>query len=372
MGMIGGGIGSLIGPVHRMAAELDCEIELVAGAFSRDAERSRAAAISYKIDPDRGYPDIATLIAQEANRTDGIDFVAVVSPNDNHLPAARAALEAGIPVLSDKPATATYAQAVELAKVAKAASPVPYRLTYTYSGYPLVREARARIAAGELGAIRKVVVEYPQGWLAQPVDNRQAEWRGDPARSGEGGCVADIGTHAFHLAEFVTGLQITEILPDLGKVVPGRRLDDDCSVLLRFENGARGALLASQIETGELNSLRFRIYGEKGGLSWRHDDPNLLHFVLPDRPSLVIRAGDANLSPCAQAATRIGGGHPEGYIEAFANLYRDFARLLRGEDAPLLPGITDGLRSMAFVSTAVRVSGPDARWTRIESEGMTP
>ena len=361
MGLIGGGPGSFIGPIHRIAAEMDREIELVAGAFSSDAARSTAAGKAYRIDPARAYASVELMLAGEANRDDGIDFVAIVSPNHHHLPAARLALAAGIPVLSDKPMTATLAEARELAAVVAAAG-VPYGLTYTYSGYPLVREARARIAAGAVGTIRKVVVEYPQGWLAGEASGKQAEWRVDPARAGEGGCIGDIGVHAFQLAEFMTGLEVCELLADLGSVVPGRLLDDDCTVLLRFENGARGVLLASQIEVGELNGLRIRVYGDKGGLSWRQEQPNTLTINTLDGGTQVIHAGSAQLGPDAAARSRTPGGHPEGYLEAFANLYRDFAAQLRGEPAPLLPGIAQGLRSMAFIATAGAASHNRSGW----------
>lgn len=359
MGMIGGGPGSFIGPVHRLVAEMDREIELVAGVFSSDPARSRAAGQSYKIDPSRAYADLPAMFTAERSRRDPIDFVTIVSPNHHHLPAAKAALAASIPVMSDKPMTATFAEALELAKLVRA-SALPYALTYTYSGYPLVREARMRIAAGALGALRKVVVEYPQGWLAGEAAGKQAEWRVDPSRSGEGGCIGDIGVHAFHLAEFITGLQVTEILADLAAVVPGRRLDDDCTVLLRFNNGARGVLLASQIEVGELNGLRIRVYGESGGLLWRQEQPNTLTSRTQDGRTEIIHAGSAHLGDAAH--TRIPAGHPEGYLEAFANLYRDFAGLLRGEAAPLLPGLTDGLRGMRFIATAVDASRKKAGW----------
>lgn len=361
MGMIGGGPGAFIGPIHRIAAELDREIELVAGAFSSDAERSRAAGESYRIDPDRAYPDVAALLAGERARADGIDFVAIVSPNHHHLPAAGAALEAGLPVMSDKPMTATLAEARELAAIV-ARTGLPYGLTYTYSGYPLVREARARVAAGELGTIRKVVVEYPQGWLSQPAQGKQAEWRVDPARAGAGGCIGDIGVHAFHLAEFITGLCVTRIMPDLAAVVPGRALDDDCSVLLRFENGARGVLLASQIEIGELNGIRIRLYGDKAGLAWKQEEPNTLVLQHLDGRTELVRAGDASMAASVAPLLRTPGGHPEGYLEAFANLYRDFARHLRGEAGSLVPGAADGLRGMAFIDTAVRASAAGAGW----------
>ena len=361
MGMIGGGSGAFIGPVHRIAAEMDREIELVAGVFSSDPARSRAAAESYRIDQARGYGSLEEMFRAEAARPDGIDFVAIVSPNHHHLTAARAALAAGLPVISDKPATATLAEAQELARHA-AASGKPYALTHVYSGYPLVREARARIAARALGEIRKVVVEYPQGWLAGAAESKQAEWRLDPERAGIGGCIADIGTHAFQLAEFITRLRVSEILADLGTLVPGRRLDDDCTVLLRFENGARGVLLASQIEVGEMNGLRIRVYGEKGGLSWRQEQPNSLHFQTMDGRSETIHAGGAQLGPDAQTRTRTPAGHPEGFLEAFANIYRDFAAVLRGEQASLLPGIETALRGMAFVATAVSASAAGRGW----------
>ncbi len=361
MGMIGGGPGSFIGPIHRIAAELDREIELVAGCFSSDATRSAEAGASYRIDPARAYPGLDAMFAGEKARADGIDFVCVVSPNHHHLPAARAALAAGVPVISDKPATATLAEARELVDCVARAG-LPYGLTHTYSGYPLVREARARIAAGALGKIRKVVVEYPQGWLAGEAEGKQAEWRTDPAKSGPGGCIGDIGTHAFQLAEFVTGLKVTELLADLGAVVPGRLVDDDCSVFLRFENGARGVLLASQIEVGELNGLRIRVYGETGGLIWKQEVPNTLTINTIDGRTEIVHAGGSQLGPAAASRTRTPAGHPEGYLEAFANIYRDFAAVLRGESAPLLPGVEDALRGMTFIDTAVAASRDRSGW----------
>jgi predicted dehydrogenase len=361
MGLIGGGPGAFIGPVHRLAAEMDREIELVAGCFSSDPARSCAAGAGYRIDPARAYPDIATMLAAETARADGIDFVAITTPNHLHFPAAKAALEAGLAVICDKPATTTLAEARRLAAII-AHSGRPFALTYTYSGYPLVREARARIAAGALGTIRKVMVDYPQGWLAQPDTGKQAEWRGDPARAGAGGCIADIGVHAFHLAEFVTGLQVVKILADLGTVVPGRLVDDDCQILLRFGNAARGALLASQISTGERNGLALRVYGEAGGLTWRQEAPNQLWLHHRDGRTELVQAGDPGLGAAAQRATRTPGGHPEGYLEAFANLYRDFAALLRGEGGGLIPGIDAGLRGMALIETALRASAAGAGW----------
>ena len=362
MGLIGGGPGSFIGAVHRIAAELDREIELVAGAFSSDPARSQQAGVDYAIDPARAYRDVATMVADEAKRDDRIDFVTIATPNHHHFEAAGAALKAGIAVMSDKPATATLAEAQQLARIV-GDSAVPYALTYTYSGYPMVREARARIAVGEMGRVRKVVVEYPQGWLSDAgADNKQAAWRLDPGKAGEGGCIADIGVHAFHLAEFVTGLRVDRLLADLGSVVEGRALDDDCQLLLRFDNGARGALLASQIAFGERNGLRLRVYGERGGMDWRQESPNRLTWHRADGSTLLIERGDAGLSGDAMAASRIPSGHPEGYLEAFANLYRDFARRLRGEPAPLLPGVAEGVRGMALIHHAVAASRDERGW----------
>lgn len=361
MGMIGGGPGSFIGPIHRIAAELDREIELVAGCFSSDPGRSSEAGASYRIDPARAYPGLDAMFTAERARADGIDFVSVVSPNHHHLPAARAAFAAGLPVISDKPATATLAEARELVEHVKATG-LPYGLTHTYSGYPLVREARARVAAGGIGTVRKVVVEYPQGWLAGEAVGKQAEWRTDPARSGPGGCIGDIGTHAFQLAEFISGLKVTELLADLAAVVPGRPVDDDCTVLLRFENGARGVLLASQIEVGEMNGLRIRLYGDKGGMVWKQEVPNTLTVHGFDGRTEIVHAGGPQLGSDAANRTRTPTGHPEGYLEAFANIYRDFAAVLRGESAPLLPGIEDALRGMTFIDTAVAASRDKSGW----------
>ncbi|KQM18251.1 Gfo/Idh/MocA family protein [Novosphingobium sp. Leaf2] len=361
MGLVGGGPGSFIGPVHRIAAELDGKIELVAGAFSRDRVRCAEAGRSYGIDPARAYPSIEAMLAAEALREDGIQFVTIATPNVHHLPAASAAIAAGIAVMSDKPMTATLAEARDLA-AALAANPVPYGLTYTYSGYPLVREMRERIAAGAIGPVRKVVVEYNQGWLAGAVTGKQAEWRLDPAHSGEGGCIADIGVHAFHLAEFVTGLRVALINADLGTVVPGRVLDDDCQMFLRFHGGARGLLLASQVMTGEGNDLAIRVYGEDGGMRWRQENPNRVEWLRADGGMEIIRAGDPGLSPLAMRGTRLPGGHPEGLLEALANLYRDFVADLKGEGGSLVPGIEDGLRGMALVATAVAASRDARGW----------
>ncbi|HEV2594325.1 MAG TPA: Gfo/Idh/MocA family oxidoreductase [Sphingomicrobium sp.] len=369
MGLIGGGPGSFIGAVHRLAAEMDRQIELVAGAFSSDPVRSSEAGRAYGIDPDRTYASYEAMIAAEAERSDGIDFVAIVTPNHVHLPAARSALNAGIAVMCDKPMTATLEQARELALVVGSAG-APFRLTYTYTGYPLVREARHLVREGALGKVRKVVVEYSQGWLAEPIErqgSKQAEWRSDPERSGEGGCVADIGVHAFNLAEFVTGQRVERLCADLSRVVEGRQLDDDCNILLRFDNGAPGALIASQIAVGDLNGLSLRVYGEKAALHWRQEQPNSMRINHISGRGEIIEAGIGLLGPDARSATRVPPGHPEGYLEAFANLYRDFAALLRGEgDAALVPGLKDGLRGMEFIHQAVASSQAGSAWVQLE------
>lgn len=365
MGMVGGGPGAFIGPVHRIAAELDGRIELVAGAFSQSAERSRIAGASYRIDPSRAYSDYREMLERERQRPDAIDFVAIVTPNHLHLPVAAAALEAGFPVMSDKPATATYAEVLELEK-AVAKSGLPYGLTHTYAGYALVREARAICASGQLGQIRKIAVEYLQGWLSQPIEKtgqKQAAWRSDPALSGPGGCIGDIGVHAFHLLEYVTGLDVTGLNAALRSVVPGRRVDDDCTALLRIDNGASGVLMASQVAAGEGNGLRLRVYGEAGSLDWRQEDPNRLRVKWQGGPEEIRHAAGAYLSDEARAVTRLPGGHPEGYFEAFAVLYREFADALTawkaGQASPMpdtLPGIRAGVRGMRFIDRAMESS----------------
>ncbi len=365
MGMVGGGPGAFIGPVHRMAAELDGRIELVAGAFSQSAERSRAAGESYRIAPERAYASYEAMMAAERGRPDAIDFVTIVTPNALHLPVADAALRAGFPVMSDKPATATYEEALALER-AVAASGLPYGLTHTYAGYALVREARAICASGRLGAIRKIVVEYLQGWLSRPMEqtgHKQAGWRSNPALNGPGGCIGDIGVHAFHLLEYVTGLDAKGLNATLRCVVPGRRVDDDCTALLRMENGASAVLMASQVAAGEGNGLRLRVYGEHGSLDWRQEDPNRLRLKWLDGPEEIRHAAGAYLSEDAQSVTRLPGGHPEGFIEAFAVLYREFADALvswkQGQKNALpatLPGIRAGVRGMRFIERAIASS----------------
>lgn len=371
MGMVGGGPGAFIGPVHRMAAELDGTIRMVAGAFSQDAEKSKAAGRSYGIEDDRAYPNFQEMIEAESKRPDGIDLVAIVTPNHLHLPVAKAAMEAGLHVISDKPATANFEEAVQLAQIVRRTNCL-YALTFTYTGYPLVREVRDLVAGGRLGAVRKVIVEYLQGWLAEPIETtgqKQATWRADPAKSGLGGCIADIGVHAFNLLEYVTQKRVAKISPSLQTVIPGRQLDDDCTVMLRLEGDVPGLIAASQIAVGERNGLRLRVYGEKGALEWHQEIPTRLHLSWLNRPDETLHAGSPLLSEAARAATRLPLGHPEGLIEAFANIYRDFGAAVRrrmedpsaqiGND---LCGIEDGVRSMAFVENAVKLSSKGGGW----------
>jgi predicted dehydrogenase len=369
MGMVGGGPGAFIGPVHKMAAELDGRIELVAGAFSQSAEKSREAGQAFHIDPARAYAGYGEMLAAERSRPDAIDFVVIATPNNMHLPVAQAALEAGFPVMSDKPATMNYAEALTLEKIV-AKSGLPYGLTHTYAGYALIREARNLCASGQLGKIRKVAIDYLQGWLSQPIETtgqKQAAWRSDPAFNGPGGCIGDIGVHAFHLVEYVTGLHVASLNATLRSVVPGRRLDDDCTAFLRLDNGASGTLNASQIATGERNAVRLRVYGENGSVDWQQEDPNYLHVKWADRPEEIRHAAAGYLSADARAATRFPGGHPEGYLEAFAVLYREFAESLDAWHAgdanplpPTLPGIEAAVRGMRFIELGIESSRKQA------------
>ena len=376
-GMVGGGEGAFIGSVHRMAAALDSEYELVCGAFSADADRNRRSAEALGLDPGRAYAIFDKLLVAEAAlpADERMEALAIVTPNHLHAPMAIAALDAGFHVLSEKPMALNLAEARAIG-AAVARSGKLYGLAFTYSGYPLIEEARVRVARGDFGRIRLVQAEYSQGWLSRPIDadgNKQAEWRTDPARAGLGGCLGDIGTHAFQLAEHVSGLAVESLSAELTTHVAGRRLDDDVAALLRFEGGARGVLKASQVAAGDENGLRLRIHGEEGGLLWSQMEPNSLILRWLDRPTEVIRAGGPGLDPSAMARLRTPAGHPEGYIEAFANLYRSFGRTLRtGAATPpprgaadWFPGIADGLRTMAFVEAVVENASGDAKWTAL-------
>jgi predicted dehydrogenase len=374
MGMVGGGEGAFIGAVHRIAAAMDGQIELVSGCFSSNAERSRRSGAALLLDESRVYCDYAEMMAAEAALPEHmrIDFVAIVTPNHMHLPVAIEAFKNGFHVMSDKPATLDLKQAHELTTEA-AASGKLYGLSHTYLGYPMVQEARARIANGELGTIRKIIVEYNQGWLAtngDDADSNPAGWRMDPSQSGASCCMGDIGTHAFNLAESVSGLAVTELCADIGPLVPGHLLDDDGTVMLRFENGARGVLIASQVSVGEENALTLRIYGEKAGLEWCQEEPNTLWLKYNDKPSERIRTGWAGSGNASNSMTRTPAGHPEGYLEAFANLYLHFAeRILALEQhrdatdlAANMPGLSDARRGMGFVETVVAASASDKKW----------
>lgn len=370
MGMVGGGENAFIGAVHRMAAALDSQVELVCGCFSSAPERSARSGAALGLPASRCYADFATMMRAEAAlpAAERMEFVAVVTPNHLHLPVVRAALGAGFHVLSDKPATFDLAEARELRSLVEQ-SGLHYALSHTYVGYAMVQEARRRVLAGDLGRVRKVVVEYSQGWLAGD-ETAEAVWRLDPARSGASCCMGDIGTHAFNLAETVTGLAITELSADIGPLVPARTLDDDGSALLRFANGARGVLIASQVSVGEENNLSIRVYGERAGLEWRQEEPNTLLLKYNDQPARVLRSGWPGVGPDSMALGRIPAGHPEGYLEAFANLYRAFAGLVRGEQHSgfHLPGISEAYRGMAFVDTVVASSAAAGAWHAIPEE----
>lgn len=375
MGMVGGGIGAFIGGVHRIAAAMDGEIELVCGAFSSSPEKSRASGAELGLAPDRCYEHFEEMIRREKklHPDKRMHFVSIVTPNHLHFAPAKLALQNGFPVICDKPLSFNMKEAIALEKLV-AQSGLVFALTHNYTGYPMVKQARQMIRHGELGPIRKVVVEYPQGWLSTPLEEsgqKQADWRTDPARSGIAGAMGDIGTHAENLAEYITGLQITELCADISAFVPGRRLDDDGNVLLRFENGAKGILHASQIAAGEENNLNIRVYGEKGGLEWRQMEPNTLLVKWLDRPTQVYRTGVGPLYPEAQVHTRIPAGHPEGYLEAFANIYRNFARALRAQAAgetpdPMLdfPSVRDGVRGMRFIEKVIESGNSRQKWVK--------
>jgi len=378
--MVGGGRGAFIGAVHRIAANIDGQIELTAGAFSADPEKSKASGADFFLDPSRVYGSFEELVKKEAAlpADKRVDFVAIVTPNHVHFPAAKAALEHGFHVLSDKPATFDLAEAKALAALVKKTG-LLYGLTHNYTGYPLVKEARDMIAAGKIGKIRKIVVEYPQGWLATRVEasgQKQASWRTDPKKSGAAGCIGDIGTHAENLAEYITGLQISELAADLTSFVKGRKLDDDGNLLLRFKGGAKGVLHSSQISVGEENNLNIRIYGEKGGLEWHQAEPNTLLVKWIDQPMQVYRTGNGYLGRNAAAAARTPPSHPEGYLEAFANIYKNFANAIRArlekkklaKDDPAndYPKVEDGVRGMAFIEAVVKSSKANAAWTKLD------
>ena len=379
MGMVGGGIGAFIGAVHRQAANMDGQIELVCGAFSADPEVSRKSGKQLFLPDDRVYGTYEEMIAVEKSlpEQERMDFVSIVTPNHVHYPIAREALENGFHVVCDKPLTVNSKEAEELVSLVGKTG-LHFAITHTYTGYPMVKQARHMVQKGDLGKIRKIVVEYPQGWLSTRLEkeNKQASWRADPEKAGPAGCLGDIGTHAHNLAEYISGLQVTELCADLSSLVEGRRLDDDVNILLRFNNGARGVLHSSQISAGEENALKIYVYGEKGGLEWHQMKPNTLLIKHLDRPVEIYRTGADHGNYLCEAAmhnTRVPSGHPEGYIEAFANIYRNFALTLasrlEGEDpAPEMldyPTVEVGLRGMKFIEAAIASGKSEKKWTPV-------
>jgi predicted dehydrogenase len=377
MGMVGGGRGAFIGAVHRMAAAIDGEIELVCGAFSSNPKKSKLSGADLYLPKDRVYGSYEEMIKKEAQLPLGerMDFISIVTPNHMHFAPAKMALENGFHVVCDKPLCFNLKEAKMLQKLVEKTG-LLFALTHNYTGYPMVKQAKSMIAKNKIGKVRKVVVEYPQGWLStfvEGTDSKQAAWRTDPKRSGIAGAMGDIGTHAENLAEYITGLKIKKMCADLSILVEGRKLDDDGNVLLEFDNGAKGILSASQIAAGEENNLRIRIYGEKAGLDWRQMEPNTLVVRWLDKSTEIMRTGVGNLSSEAQAHTRLPGGHPEGYLEAFANIYRNFAKCMQARFENKkpnkvytdFPNVADGVRGMQFIEKVVASSKSKLKWTKM-------
>lgn len=375
LGMIGGGNDAFIGGVHRIASRIDNRYELVAGALSSTPEKAMASGAALGLDPARSYGSFEQMAEAEAARPDGIEVVSIVTPNHMHFPPAKAFLDRGIHVICDKPLTSTMADARAFAEAVERSDAL-FFLTHNYTGYPMIRQAQAMVAEGAIGKIRVVQVEYPQDWLTEASENdglKQAEWRTDPARSGAGGSVGDIGTHAYNLAGFVTGLRASELAADLQSFVSGRRLDDNAHVMLRFEGGARGMLWSSQVSPGNENGLKLRVYGEKGGLEWKQEDPNYLWHTPFGAPKQLITRAGAGSGPQAAAMSRIPPGHPEGYLEGFANIYSGAADAIEAVrdgkslplEAALIPGIQAGLDGMVFVNACVTSSENNAAWTAL-------
>ncbi len=370
LGMVGGGEGAFIGAVHRMASRLDDHYQLLAGALSSTADKSMRSGAALGL--ERVYPDYATMAAAEAKRADGIEAVAIVTPNDSHAAIAEAFLEAGIHVICDKPVATHVADARRLQALAAQRGRI-FAVTYNYSGYPMVRHARRMVADGTLGMIRVVQVEYAQDWLTEALETtgqKQADWRTDPARSGAGGCIGDIGTHAYHLAHYVTGLAVDALCAELSTFVAGRRLDDNAQIMLRYANGARGVLWASQVAPGNENGLRLRVYGSRGGIEWQQEQPNQLRWSPFGQPTQIIGRGTAAANADAARVTRIPSGHPEGYLEGFATVYSEIAQAIRAarsggtpaDPAVQFPTIDDGIAGVAFIEAAVASSAAGGTW----------
>lgn len=381
MGMVGGGTDAFIGAIHRLAAFMDNQIELVCGCFSVDPEISKSSGKSYYLPVERVYETYQEMFEKEAKLPEGerMDFVSIVTPNFVHFAPAMMALENGFNVVLDKPITFTLDEALILKEKIEETG-LTFALTHTYSGYPAVKHAKQMVADGKFGKIRKIYVEYPQGWLSSKLEdsgNPQASWRTDPKRSGKAGCMGDIGTHAHHLAEYITGLKVTEICADLNVFVPNRLLDDDGAAFMRFDNGAQGVLMATQIAAGEENAIRIRVYGDKGGLDWEQMEPNTLTLKWTNQPMQVLRVGTSLDSNIAAHNTRTPGGHPEGYLEAFANIYRNFALTVMAkidgiEPTPEMldfPGVEDGIRGMQFIDTVVSAGyNNEVKWVKFGEE----
>jgi predicted dehydrogenase len=377
MGMVGGSLDAFIGAVHRKAANLDGEIELVCGAFSSSPEKSKTTGDALYLNPHRVYGSYKEMMLKERDLPGDLrmDFVSIVTPNHVHFGPAKLALENGFHVIIDKPLAFNLSEAKALKKLVTKTGLV-FALTHTYTGYPMVKEARNIVTTGEIGKIRKVYVEYPQGWLSTFLENtgqKQASWRTDPSKSGAGGAIGDIGTHAANLAEYITGSDIVEVCAALNTVVKGRKLDDDSSMLLKFKNGATGILLATQVAAGDENNLNIRVYGEKGGIEWHQEEPNSLVVKWLDKPREIYRAGWGYLSESARKSTRTPSGHPEGYLEAFANIYSNFARAVRDYKPGKkidpsrydFPDVDDGVKGLAFVETVVKSSRSNQKWTKL-------
>ena len=372
LGLVGGGIGAFIGEVHRIAARLDDRYELVAGAFSSEPRRAADSAAELRIDPARSYNSFEEMAKKESKLRQGIEVVSIVTPNHLHCPAAKAFLKAGIHVICDKPLSTTLEDAEEVESLVKESGLI-FAITYNYSGYPMVRHAREMVASGKLGNIRVIQVEYAQDWLATNIEakgQKQAAWRTDPELAGAGGSIGDIGTHAFHLAEFVSGLEAKSLLADLDTFVSGRKLDDNANILLHYSNGAKGMLWSSQVASGQENALRIRLFGDKGGLEWAQEDPNYLRYTQLGESHQVLTRGGHGLAEAAVSATRTPAGHPEGFLEGFANLYRDIADMIEANRTgksvtTLVPDVTDGVKGIRFVEKAVNSSAAGSIWQHL-------
>ena len=375
LGMVGGGEGAFIGAVHRIAARLDDHYTLVAGALSASADKAQRSGLALGLEPARIYSDYASMAKAESERADGIEAVAIVTPNHLHAPIAEAFLKAGIHVICDKPVTTTSADAKKLLKLAAKHKRI-FAVTHNYTGYPMVRHARQMVREGALGEIRVVQVEYPQEWLSEPLEatgQKQAEWRVDPARSGAGGAIGDIGTHAHNLAAYVTGLELDQLCAELSRFVKGRRLDDNAQVMLRYTSGARGSLWVSQVAPGNRNNLRLRVYGSKGGIEWRQEQPNQLHWSPLGQPTQIIERATGTANAAAARVSRIPPGHPEGYLEGFATLYAEIAQAIRAaraggakaDKAVNFPTLADGLEGVQFIEAVVRSSDRGGKWVRM-------